>query len=253
MKQFIILMIAGLLAGAFIYYMDKAALDPMEGVTVNGQTVDVVPSNTPSESKFEPLDLSSNSSFMVKTATAAIPVKVQSKLSVRTMGNADAPVKMYVFSSLTCSHCSYFHGVVLKDIEKKYIDTGKVFLTYIDFPFDKRALAGAMLVRCVKPESYFPFLETLFKNQKEWAFKQNSEEVIMAYASLQGLSKGDVKACLADTTLQESIINTRDSYMKKYDIDATPTTLIVKDGKSQKIVGADANKLEIALKKMMEK
>ena len=252
MKQILILMLAGVLAGAFIYYMNKASLDPMDGVTVNGQTVGGMPSSSPSESKFEPLDLSDNTSFVIKKAVAAATPSVQSKTSERTLGNADAPVKMYVFSSLTCSHCSYFHGTVLKEIEKKYIDTGKVFMTYIDFPFDKRALAGAMLARCVKPESYFPFLETLFKNQKEWAFKPNAEDVITVYASLQGMTKGDVRACLADTTLQESIITKRDSYMKKYNIEGTPTTVIIKGDKSRTVVGADGKKLEAVLDKLVD-
>ena len=252
MKQIIILMLAGLLFGTLLFFMNKVALDPVDGPTVDGKTVDVLPTSTaPSETKFEPLDLSENKKMFVKQAVAAQADSGISRNSIRTMGNPDAEVKMFVFSSLTCSHCSYFHGTILKDIEEKYVDTGKVALIYIDFPFDKRALAGAMLVHCVKPESYFPFLNVLFENQKEWAFKPNAEEIVATYASLQGMTRGDVRACLADNTLKQSIINNRDAYMKKYDIDSTPTTVIVKGEKKEKIVGANASKLNAALNRMV--
>ena len=252
MKQIIILMIAGVLFGALLFFMNKVALDPVDGPTIKGQTVNISPaSTTPSETKFEPLDLSENKKSFVKQAFAEQVVSEMSRNAIRTMGNPDAEVKMFVFSSLTCSHCSYFHNTILKDIEEKYIDTGKVALIYVDFPFDKRALAGAMLVHCVKPESYFPFLNTLFENQKEWAFKPDAEEIVATYASLQGMSKGAVRACLSDETLKRSIINNRDAYMKKYDIDSTPTTIIVKGEKIEKVVGANSTKLTAALKKML--
>ena len=135
-------------------------------------------------------------------------------------------------------------------VEKDFIETGKVFLTYVDFPFDNRALAGAMLARCVKSENYFKFLNLLFENQEHWAFKPNAQEIVTAYASLQGMTKGDVRACLSDKTLQQHIIVNRDKYAQQYKINGTPTTVVVKGEQTEIISGADEAKLLTVLRNM---
>ena len=255
MKRIIIIMLAGILVGLFLYYMNQAALEPTDGLTLDGKKVVNTngPSSAPSSTKFEPLDLSSKENFSIiskahaENASANFP-----RIVPRTMGNPNANVKMYVLSSLTCTHCSAFHTTALKEIEAKYVHTGKVFMTYVDFPFDRRALAGAMLARCVNPKDYFTFLEVLFKNQDKWAFKPDAEQIVTTYVSLQGLSKGDVRACLADQTLQNYIVSTRDSYIKKYDVSATPTTIIQKGKDVEIVVGADLKELNKVLKKMTD-
>ncbi len=240
-----------------IYQMNKVAPTPMPGLTTNnGQVVGSPASDAPSDSNFEPLDLSENNSGLIIKSANAGEVKganeALSKTALHTLGDENAPVKMYVFSSLTCTHCAAFHTKVLKNVEKKYVDTGKVFFTYVDFPFDSRALAGAMLTRCVAPDRYFTFLNVLFENQKEWAFKPNATEIVSTYASLQGLSKGDVRACLADKTIQQSIIKNRNAFAEKYQINSTPTTVIVKGDKTEIVVGAREDELEKALQKMIK-
>ena len=50
------------------------------------------------------------------------------------LGPDKAPVKIKIFSSLTCPHCANFHNNVVPEIKKEYIKTGKVQLIFIDFP-----------------------------------------------------------------------------------------------------------------------
>lgn len=254
MKSIWIIIAGALLVFGIIYYMNKVAPEPMPGLTAGGETVDVVPQRNvvPSEKTFEPLDLSLNKkNIFIKSANADVIVPDE-RLAVRTLGDENAAVKMYVVSSLTCAHCADFHVKALKEIEKKYVETGKVFFTYVDFPVDRRALAGAMLARCVPTKNYFSFLNVLFENQNKWAFKSAAQDIISEYASLQGLSKADVKVCLADKALQQSIINNRDAFAKKYNITATPTTIIVKGDKEEVLVGADKQRVELALEKMLK-
>ena len=254
MKSIWLTLLGALVLFGIIHYMNKVAPTPMPGLTQNGETVISTPSSSSPADEFEPLDLSSASGAFVKTANAAElksdAVPVQTKTSPRTMGDKNAPVKMFVFSSLTCSHCADFHTKALKEIEEKYVKTGKVFFTYVDFPFDNRALAGAMLARCVNPENYFAFLNVLFENQSRWAFSSNAQEIVTAYASLQGMTKGDVKACLSDKSLQQRIILNRDAYSEKYKITGTPTTVVIKGDKTEIISGADEYKLNTVLAQM---
>lgn len=255
--KFIWLIIAfAILAFGIIYYMNKVSPNPVQGLTAGGENVEITQpkSVTPSSNSFEPLDLSQSSgNIFVKSANAnEINGINDERIAPRTIGNEDAEVKMYVFSSLTCGHCAEFHVKALKEIEKKYVDTGKVFFTYIDFPLDKQGVAGAMIARCVPVENYFSFLNILFKNQSKWAYKRNAQDVVSEYAALQGLSKADVRNCLSDKVLQKSIIDGRDSNMKKYKITSTPTTLILKGDKKEVIVGADKRAVEAALDKMLK-
>ena len=41
---------------------------------------------------------------------------------------------MIEFASLTCGHCAKFHNEVFPKLKKDYIDNGKIYFTYQDFP-----------------------------------------------------------------------------------------------------------------------
>lgn len=256
MKIIWLIMLGGLLMFGFIYHMNKVAPEPMPGLPGSGQPV----SSQPSTDSYEPLILNSKTDFSfiskayAETVDASdlaqVSEKTIQKTDVRSMGAATAPIKIYIFSSLTCGHCAAFHTHTIPRLKKDYVDTGIAQLTYIDFPFDRRAVAGAMLARCVKPENYFTFLEVLFENQDKWAFEEKAEEIVMNYAALEGMSKGDVKACLADTQLLQKIVSDRDFYMKKYHIQGTPTTVIIKGTQTEVIGGADETALRAILDRM---
>ncbi len=252
MKMIWLILIGGLLVFGFIYHMNKVAPEPMPGLPGAEQNET---SPAPSADKFEPLILDSRANMpsfsLIRSAhaeEAAAPVI--EKEDLRSMGSDAAPIKIYVFSSLTCSHCKDFHTVAIPSLKKDFIDTGKAQLIYVDLPFDRRALSGAMLARCVRPENYFPFLEVLFENQDSWAFQPNAQDIIMGYAALEGMTAGDVKACLADTALLQKIVSDRDAYMKKYNIQGTPTTVIVKGMQTEIIGGADEGAIRSVLKRM---
>ena len=76
-------------------------------------------------------------------------------LQNQTIGKESAPIKMTEFASLTCGHCAKFHNEVFPKIKKDYIDNGKMFFTYQDFPLDKFALKASVIARCSGKEKYF--------------------------------------------------------------------------------------------------
>src|SRR5216683_4062242 len=73
----------------------------------------------------------------------------------RVLGQADAPVTIIEYASLTCPHCAAFDRDTLPKIRQNWIDTGKAKLVYRDFPLDGWALRAAMVARCAPPERYF--------------------------------------------------------------------------------------------------
>ena len=62
------------------------------------------------------------------------------------LGTNEAPVKIKIFSSLTCPHCAHFHIKVIPEIKKKYVESGKVQLIFIDFPLDQFAFNASKLL-----------------------------------------------------------------------------------------------------------
>jgi protein-disulfide isomerase len=148
----------------------------------------------------------------------------------RVLGSPDAPIKVDEFVSLTCTHCAEFYTTILPDLEKKYIDTGKVKFILHDFPLDGNSLKAAAVARCMPSDEYYPFVKTLYKALNTWAFGTgNPEDNLIQYAKLGGLSEEKARACANDTNLQNAIIAERTTASEKYQVEATPT-FIVNDG-----------------------
>lgn len=69
----------------------------------------------------------------------AVKVNGNVKISgaqLRARGADDAPLTMYAFSSMACSHCSDFHRYILPKLERDFISTGKLRYIFVHFPID---------------------------------------------------------------------------------------------------------------------
>ena len=75
------------------------------------------------------------------------------------------------YASMTCPHCSDFHGNIFPKIKEELIDTGKVKYTFRDFPLDPFAMAGTMIANCVSEDKYFDVINVLLKTQQKWIEK----------------------------------------------------------------------------------
>ena len=68
--------------------------------------------------------------YSIAASSATLPADIK-PTDLRVYGNKTNPTTIYVFSSLTCPHCSVFHSEIMPDIKKDYIDTGKAKLIYV--------------------------------------------------------------------------------------------------------------------------
>ncbi len=166
----------------------------------------------------------------------AEPLGTQQALADRTLGDANAPVTMYDFSSLTCPHCADFHTKTLPALITKYVDTGKLKLVFHDFPLDRYALHAAMMARCANAERYFGFIDVLFKSQSQWARAADPQKALAQIGALGGLSAADFDACMNNKELSDTLIARTQEAQKKYDVKSTPT-FVFNEG-AAKIEGA---------------
>lgn len=146
-------------------------------------------------------------------------------LPEKVIGDANAPVTIVEYASMTCGHCANFHNDTLPAIKEKYVDTGKARIVFREFPFDPRAEAGFMLARCAD-DKYFAMVDVLFKQQRSWAAVDNAREALLQIARLAGFSQEKFEACLTDQKLLEDVRAVRTRGADDFGIDATPTFFI---------------------------
>ena len=91
------------------------------------------------------------------------------------LGKPDAKVTIIEYASLTCGHCATFHRDTWPALKSKYIDTGKVRFVLREFPLDPLAAGAFMLARCAGQDKYFPLVETLFQQQRNWVVQKPIE------------------------------------------------------------------------------
>ena len=153
------------------------------------------------------------------------------------LGDKNAPITIYEFSSLGCTHCSDFHLDILPKLKKDFIDQGKVKLIFADFPIDKKSMQAAMLARCFPEDKYFDFLSFLFEKQMTWGFSFKTEKLLLDYAQINGLSKEKSLACLKDDKIAAEIMYVRQQAMEKLQIQATPSFLLRSNDGDELITG----------------
>ena len=149
--------------------------------------------------------------------------------SLVVLGPDKAPVKIKIFSSLTCPHCANFHINIVPEIKKKYIEMGKVQLIFIDFPLDQVAFNASKLLHCLDKTKQIVFLDTIYETQNSWTSGSSINEVnnnLKKIVKNLGISSAQFDKCLIDEIISDKILNGRIDASKKYSINSTPTIII---------------------------
>lgn len=141
------------------------------------------------------------------------------------IGAADAPITMFEYFSLSCSHCAQFHHETFPKIKETYIDTGKVRLVLRDYPLNRQALVAAMIAHCQSPVRYLGIIDYLFQTQEQWAV-QDFMAPLTKIANTAGVDSQAMQQCLADEALQKKIVESRQEGANSYQVNGTPAFFI---------------------------
>ena len=187
--------------------------------------------------------------FMLGVAYAADPSKVESKYIEMSKGNDDAPVVFVEYASLTCPACAAFHSNVYPQLNKEYIETGKVKFIHREIYFDKAGLWAALTARCTNVVNrYFGMLELLYSEQAIWSRYESSDKIVeslLKISAKSGIEKAKAISCLEDHEKALDLVNEFQIYVDRDAIESTPTFII--NGKKY------ANRSYDELKKIIEK
>ena len=161
-------------------------------------------------------------------------------------GNANAPITIVEYASMTCSHCAAFHHDVLPELKKNFIETGKIKFILREFPLDPLATAAFMLARELGDKRN-AVVDLLFLQQKNWAFTEKPLDGLANVLKQTGMGQERFEAVLKDQTLFDKVNKIRDRASEKFGVNSTPTFFINGDKYTGEINYADFEKI-IAIK-----
>jgi protein-disulfide isomerase len=165
-------------------------------------------------------------------SVAAADLLVPPPLGDRALGKDDAPVTIVEYASMTCPHCAHFHETTYPELKKRYIETGKVRFIFREFPLDPLAAGASMLARCADKDKFYPLIETLFQQQRQWAVEKPIPK-LLALAKQAGMSEQTFNACLSDQKMLDAMQEEQKRATEKFGVNSTPTLFV--NGK--KVVG----------------
>ncbi len=148
-------------------------------------------------------------------------------LSERILGDVNAPVKISEFSSFSCGHCASFHRETFPAFKTSYVDTGRAYLVFSDFPLNGPAMHASMITRCAPKAQYFEFVQDLFVNQDEWAFDASSYQgYLKTKAAQYGVDGEMFKACINNEEIKTGIMEKMKAAQAQWEITSTPSFVV---------------------------
>jgi len=216
---FLIIFIA-LAASQYFFKQDQANVD------TNINVADSVSSDAVSAAALK--DNSVNASDIVNaSASSSSSIDLARGKQERVLGNPDAPIKISEHSSFSCGHCAKFHASTFKDFKANWLDTGKAYLVFSDFPLNAPALHASLVGRCIADDDqYFAYVEDVFANQKDWAFQADYAEPLKKIAAKYGIDGDMFTSCVQNLELQEALLNRVRATQQQFGINSTPSFVV---------------------------
>lgn len=156
------------------------------------------------------------------------------------LGQADAPVTLVIIEDFKCPACRAFEQGVMPQLVSRYVDTGKLKVASLTWPFLARArnlptddsLFAAEAAGCVYDQlgsaGYYAFKKVLFGNQEDettvWATKDKLKALA---SSLKQLDQPRFATCLGtDATRGRVQAQAQQKQVTAAGITSTPSVFI---------------------------
>lgn len=232
----IVVVLAGAV-GAYFYLKEQAkTVTPVEStlppVTGDLSTAPVIEETDPMAPAVSVDGAVSPSTDDLTSGGAAPVLDIEQIMAPRGVGDVNAPIKIIEYASLTCSHCAHFHNDVYPALKAKYIDTGKVYFEFREFPLNDPALKATIAARCLPAAQYENFVSLLFKNQDQWAAGIDYMAQLKQNAKLAGLGDAQFEACQNSADIKLKLAENMQEAQDKWKVAATPTFIINEGAKT---------------------
>ena len=155
--------------------------------------------------------------------TPTAELMVAGPLGEMGLGDPKAPNTVIEYASMTCPHCERFHRDVYPEFKKKYVDTGKAYFIFREYPLDPLATSAIMLARCGPKDRYFPMVDLLFDHQADWAYVQDPKAALINLVKQAGITEADFNTCLTNQSVLDGVNWVKNRATEKFGVDSTPT------------------------------
>ncbi len=147
------------------------------------------------------------------------------QLGEKALGEADAPVTVVEYASMSCPHCAHFDTETFDAFKAKYVDTGQARYIFREFPLNAPAYAVAMVARCAPADRFFDVVHAYFRSQNEWLTAADLKGAILEKAKEFGFSEQSFDACISNQSLFTALEGVKDRGVA-FGVQATPTFFI---------------------------
>lgn len=149
------------------------------------------------------------------------------------IGDPSASVTIAFWSDYQCPFCKQFEQQTLPQIVQNYVNSGKVKVVFLDFPFlGNDSMTGAEYGRAVwklYPNQYFAWRTAMFNAQDEEGDQGfgNAASIDTLDATIPGLDAAKIAADVkANQATYDAAINADKSEGQKFGVNATPSFII---------------------------
>lgn len=146
-----------------------------------------------------------------------------------TMGSPKAPILVVEYAAPQCPHCAHFDMTEFPLLKKEFIDTGKIYYALRVYPLGPADVAAENMARCLPKESYFQFLDLLWRNQDKWDPEFRVPDVhagLVEMGRIAGLSSEKVDACISNQAEGQKIAAVGQEATQKYGINSVPSFVV---------------------------
>lgn len=138
-------------------------------------------------------------------------------LPVVGFGAPNAPVKVVMYHSLTCHHCIDFKLNKFPEFKKKYVDSGKVYFVFQDFPTDEFSLKLAIIcwigrdINKYLERSHLVMENFNFDKNKhvkfDWVNAEHPTEVVEEMLKPTGITSSVIQPVFDDKTIEDALLH----------------------------------------------
>ncbi len=142
------------------------------------------------------------------------------------LGDPAAPIEIIEYASMTCGACAAFHANTLPDLNANWLETGRARLVFREYPLDGLALRVAALARCAGGDSFFRFIDVLFRTRERWVGSDDPASELKAIVSSGGRDPAIVDQCFDDRVVMQQILEGLETARENHGVRVTPTLVV---------------------------
>lgn len=149
------------------------------------------------------------------------------------IGDPNAPVTMAVWADFQCPYCKQFEVTTLPQIKQEYVDTGKLKVVFMDFPFQGNDSIDAArynhAVWKLYPAHYYAWRSAVFAAQDQGGDQGfgDAASIDALNATIPGIDAARVKADVAaNASAYDTAIAAERDEGQKFGINATPSSIV---------------------------